>query len=300
MPSTPVQSNKPLFILHILRKIFLEDWLTKLLALAITVTLWVGVTGLSTPTTRRIAEVSLSFSYSNKTEITSTPVQTISLVLEGDKRKINAILNSELLVSVDVSDVPPGDRVIQLTPDNVQGLPLGVRVQEIQPSRVSVKLETVEEKDVPVTVDVQGTPADGFEVYSETAVPARVRVRGPASFIRSLTSISTDKIDLAERQSDYSARQIPLSLANPRASVSDAVVDVIFRIGEHRIEKMISVPVEGSSKKAQLTLYGGRSLFNDLNVNDFKVTPLENSERPEVTLPPSLDGRVEVRKVKLN
>jgi YbbR domain-containing protein len=300
MPSTSSQSNKPLFILHILRKIFLEDWLTKLLALAITLTLWVGVTGLSTPTTRRIAEVSLSFSYSNKTEITSTPVQTISLVLEGDKRKINGILNSDLLVSVDLSDVPPGDRVIQLTPDNVQGLPLGVRVQEIQPSRVSVKLESVEEKEVPVTVDIQGSPIDGFEVYSETVAPARVRVRGPASYVRSLTSISTDKIDLAERQSDHSARQVPLNLTNPRASVSDPVVDVMFRIGEHRIEKTFSVPVDGSTKKAQLTLYGGKSLFEGINAADFTVTPLENSERPQVTLPPSLDGRVEVRKVKLN
>lgn len=298
MASAP--SNKPLFIRHILSKIFLEDWLTKLLALAITVTLWVGVTGLSTPTTRRIAEVSLSFSYSNKTEITSTPVQTISLVLEGDKRKINAILSSDLLVSVDLSDVPPGDRVIQITPENVQGLPLGVRVQEIQPSRVSVKLETVEEKDVPVVVDVQGSPTEGFEVYSETAVPARVRVRGPASFVRALTSISTDKIDLTDKQADYSARQIPLSVTNPRASISDPIVDVIFRIGEHRVEKTYSVAVEGSSKKAQLTLYGGKSLFDGINATDFKVTPLENSERPEVTLPPALDGRVEVRKVKIN
>jgi hypothetical protein len=74
----------------------------------------------------------------------------------------------------------------------------------------------------------------------------------------------------------------------------------MFRIGEHRIEKTFSVPVDGSTKKAQLTLYGGKSLFEGINAADFTVTPLENSERPQVTLPPSLDGRVEVRKVKLN
>ena len=35
------------FVGQVLKKIFLEDWLTKLLALAITLALWVGVTGLS-------------------------------------------------------------------------------------------------------------------------------------------------------------------------------------------------------------------------------------------------------------
>ena len=43
-----------LFLKHVARKVFLEDWTTKLVALAITLALWVGVTGLSTPTTRRI------------------------------------------------------------------------------------------------------------------------------------------------------------------------------------------------------------------------------------------------------
>ena len=60
-----------LFVRHILSKIFLEDWLTKLVALAITLALWVSVTGLSTPTTRRIADIPLTLSYSIQTEITN-------------------------------------------------------------------------------------------------------------------------------------------------------------------------------------------------------------------------------------
>jgi YbbR domain-containing protein len=106
-----------LFLKHVARKVFLEDWTTKLVALAITLALWVGITGLSTPTTRRIAEVPLTLSYSNKTEITNSPVQAVSIVISGDRRKVNQITEQGLVVSVDLSDVPPGDKVVDLLPD---------------------------------------------------------------------------------------------------------------------------------------------------------------------------------------
>lgn len=289
-----------LFVKHVARKIFLEDWATKLVALAITVALWIGVTGLSTPTTRRIAEVPLTLSYSNKTEITNSPVQAVSIVISGDRRKVNQITENNLVVSVDLSDVPPGDRVVQLGPENVSiDLPLGVKLQEIQPSRIAVRLEAVEEKEVPVKVETQGEPAEGFEVYSETVSPPRVRVRGPASYIRGLTSVPTDKIDIADKQSDFIARQVPFSLANPKATVLESVADVAFRIGERRVEKTFSVPVTGSNRRAQVVLFGPRSLIEGTFPADLRVEISDSTDKPSVTLPDQLGGRVEVRRTRI-
>lgn len=286
---------------QILRKIFLEDWLTKLVALAITVALWIGVTGLSTPTTRRMAEIPLTLSYSNKAEITNSPIQTVSIVISGDKRRVNQITESGLVVSLDLSDMPPGDRVIELTPENVSiDLPLGVKLQEIQPNRIAVRLEAVEEKEVPVRVETQGELADGYEFYSNPiSVPQRVRVRGPASYIRSLTAVDTEKIDIADKRADFTARQTPIDLANPKATVLEAVVDVTFRIGEKRVEKAFNIPAETGGRRVQLLLYGPVSLFEGVKAEDIRVT-FDALQKPVVSLPPSLDGLVEVRKVKVN
>ena len=290
-----------LFLKHVARKVFLEDWTTKLVALAITLALWVGVTGLSTPTTRRIADVPLTLSYSNKTEITNSPVQAVSIVVSGDRRKVNQITENGLVLSVDLSDVPPGDKVVQLGPDNVSiDLPLGVKLQEIQPSRIAVRLETVEEKEVPVTVETQGDLAEGYEVYGETVNPPRVRVRGPASFIRGLTSVPTEKIDIAGKQVDYIARQVPLNISNPKATAPESVVDVSFRIGERRVEKTFSVPAGGSGKRAQVVLFGGKSAIDEIQPSEIIVVLNEGAEKPEVVLPDMLNGRVEVRRVRLN
>ncbi len=81
-----------------------------------------------------------------------------------------------------------------------------MKLTEVQPSRIVIKLEAVEEKDVEVKVRSDGNPAYGYEVYSTSVLPPRIRVRGPASFIRTLQFVETDKIDLSNRKEDYSAK----------------------------------------------------------------------------------------------
>jgi len=49
-------------------------------------------------------------------------------------------------------------------------------------------------------------------------------------------------------------------------------------------------------------LFGGKSLFDNIRTEDLRVELVKNdagADEPRVVLPPSLDGRVEVRSVKL-
>jgi YbbR-like protein. len=48
------------------------------------------------------------------------------------------------------------------------------------------------EKQVPVEPRISGTPADGYEIYSMTANPATVNVRGPASHLTVLGKLPTE------------------------------------------------------------------------------------------------------------
>lgn len=289
-----------LFLKHLLRKIFLEDWLIKLVALVITFALWLGVTGLSTPTITRMTGVPLTLRFSNDIEITSLPTREIDIVISGDKRKIDQINKSDLIVSLDLTDVLPGDRVIQLTPENVSvPLPTGVKLDEILPNAIPVRLEAVEQKEVAVTAETEGEVAEGFEVYSESIVPEKVRVRGPASLIRSLASVSTERIGLANRSTDFTVRQIPLNSSNPKATLLETVVDVTFRIGEERVERIFLVKVKDEQgKKATVVLYGGKSLFNNVKAEDLQVEIIDGATEPRLVLPAVLDGKVEVRRVK--
>ncbi|MEP6903983.1 MAG: CdaR family protein [Actinomycetota bacterium] len=295
------------FLTRLLRKVFLDDWLMKLIALVITLALWLGVSGLREPITTPYKGIPLTLRFSNEVDVTNSPVTEVDIVVTGDKSKIKQINKENLIVSLDLTEVQPGERIVQLTPENVSvELPTGVKLEEIQPSKIAVKLEKVMEREVPVKAETEGSTAEGFEIYSAVGVPPNVRVRGPESSIRPLDSVSTEKINIEGRQEDFTAQQVSLNVINPKVRPLDtAVVDIFFRIGEKRIEKIYLVPVktENVSKTATVILYGVRSIFENLRSDNLKVELVrneagENSLR--LVLPAEIQDKVEIRKLKIN
>lgn len=301
MPTVEATKSRALFVKHILRKIFLEDWLTKLLALGITLALWVGVTGLSEVGSDRY-KVPLVLRLADNAQATNEPVDQVEIRITGDKRRLEQIRESDLRVFVDMTSVSVGNHTVTLAPDTVTlpDLPNGVRLEDINPKRIVVRLEAIEERDVPVRVETQGAVKNGSEIYSESVLPATVRIRGPISYVRGLASIPTEKVDVAGREGDFMARQVRIApLSNENATVLESFVDVSFRIGETRIERTFTVEVDGSPAKwAQVTLFGGRSLLAEVTAKDLSVAAPENRD-PQVTLPSGIDGRVEIRRVRL-
>lgn len=291
-----------LYVKNILRKVFLEDWLMKLVALVITFALWVGVTGLSKPTVQRMNGIPLMLRFGSNVDAATT-TQEIDIIISGDKRKIDQVNRNELVVSLDLSEIQPGDRVIQLNPDTVSiPLPNGIKLDEIQPRQIAVKLEPVEIKEVTVNAVTDGQLAEGFEVYSQTANPQKIRVRGPATLMRALSSVTTDKIDLTNKNSDFTARQVAVNVSNPKAVLLETLVDVSFRIGEKRVERSYSVPVGGDGKrKINVLLFGGKSLLDAIKPEDITVELIKDAagnEKPTVTLPSSAGDSVEIRRPK--
>ena len=286
----------------------MEDWMLKLTALVITFALWFGVTGLSTPTTKRFS-IPLMPSIATNVEIVNTPREEVDIVVSGDKRRVDQISRSDLVATLDLRDIAPGDWVISLSPENVAvTLPQGVKLVEVQPNSIPINLEVVEEKNVDVKVVLSGNLAPGYEVYSANALPAKIRVRGPASFVRSLESVETDPVDVAGRDRDFTARQVPVGVANPKASVLDTVVDVIFRVGERRIERTFSIPMSGfplpiagiEGKTAFFTIYGPRTAVQAAIESDFRIEPSSaDGGQPQVVLPPELENIAEVRKLAI-
>lgn len=289
------------FVVRLLRKIFLEDWTMKLVALIITLGLWLGVTGLRTPTSRRIANVPLSLRVANEFEITNSPVAEVTIKISGDKGKIDQINQRDLAVNVDLTDVGAGQRTMMLSPSNVSiELPAGFKLEEIQPSRIAVQLERVIERELPVKTETEGAVADGFELYGSTVSPATVRVSGPESFVKPLESVSTEKINVEARQNDFTARQVSLNLVSGRVRLIDTtVVDVSMRIGERRTEKTVvmTVATESGDKRISFKARGPRSVIDGLRPDEITATLFRDDAgevRFNLTFPDEISGRLEI------
>lgn len=300
------KEQRQLSLRRLFRRVFIDDWIIKAMALGITFALWLGVTGLRTPTRERLRNISLAVRVSNDIEITNSPVQEVDLVVTGDKRKIDQIKREDMLVSLDLTDAQPGDRTVRITPENVNvELPTGIKLEEVQPNKIAVKLEQVEEREIPVKVETEGNIAEGYEIYSEMVFPNKIKVRGPSSYIRSLDFISTEKITLDNNQADFTAQQVGLNLVNPKVTLIDTVVDVAFRIGEKRIERLFLIPVKSDNKEVSATvvLYGVRSILDQLRSENLQIELVKNDlgeNSLRLLLPADIEGKVEIRKLKIN
>lgn len=290
---------------RLVQRVFVNDWQLKLVAAIVTFALWMGVTGLKTPTTARLKGVALILNVQNDTEVMSAPVEFVDLVVTGDKRKVDLLNPRDLVASLDLSAVEPGERTVQITTSNVSvELPTGVRLESIEPGIVPITLERVLEREVPVKVETTGSLATGLEVYTAVSDPSTVKVRGPESVVRQLEFVSTEKVSIRNRQDDFSVGTIGLQAVNPKARFENTVVSVRVVIGAKRTERQLSVPVtvDGRRRTAVLTVYAPTEVFSELNAEDLKVTvektPSGDSSI-EVTIPSRFRDSVEVTKKAL-
>lgn len=286
-----------LFITRWFKKIFVDDWLMKILALTITLALWLGVSGLREEITTRLENVKFKPRISNDLEMTNPPPATVTLVVSGDRRKIDPIKTENLVVSLDLSGVEAGEQTVELTPENVTvELPTGVRLEEIQPNKVAIKLENAIEREIPVRAETDDNLADKYEIYNIAVIPQKVRVRGAESVVRSLAYISTERIRLEDKNQDFTAQQVPLNIVARNVTALDTAVDVVFKIGELRKERtfIVNAKSEDGAKRVKVILYGPYSIMDNLNPENLNIEVVRNesgTETVRLDVPPNVEIR---------
>ncbi len=286
-----------IFISRWFRKIFIDDWLMKLLALIITLALWFGVSGMREEITTRLENVTLKPRISNNLELTNPPPATVTLVVSGDRRRIDPIKTENLVVSLDLNGVEAGEHSIQLTPENVSvELPTGVRLEEIQPNKIAVKLENAVEREIPVRAETDNNLADKYEIYNLAVIPQKVRVRGAESVVNSLAYISTDRIRLEDRSEDFTAQQVPLNIITPNVTALDTAVDVFFKVGELRKERtfIVDARAEEGTKRVKVILYGPHSIMDNIKPEQLNIEVVKNEAGAE-TVRLDVPQNVEIR-----
>lgn len=281
------------------RKIFIDDWVMKLVALFIAFTLWFGVSGLRTNTTARLKSVALNIKLQNDMELTSASLAEVDLFVTGDKRKVDPLNPRNLVASLDLTQMAPGERIVQLTPSNViVDLPTGVSLDSVEPTQIPVKLERIITKELPVEPEFVGSPENGLEFYSFEATPKTVRVRGPEGVVQELSKLSAEKIDLKGKAESFSVSQLNLTNENQRVRLLAASVDIRVTLGPKRVLRTfdLTANLQGKPRNLSITLYGPNSELQNLDLDSLRIVETD-SPSPEVVLPNNLKASVEVRRV---
>ncbi len=93
-------------------------------------------------------------------------------------------------------------------------------ITSITPERIELVIEPVAEKEVPVQVVIQGTPAIGFSVENPEIAPQSVRVVGPESLVEQVNRVQV-AVSVEGRQGSVRSDYQPLAVDEDGASVEN-------------------------------------------------------------------------------
>ncbi len=294
-----------------LRELLFEDWGLKLLALVITVGLWLAVTGQRTPATARLRHAQLFLVLPGDVETSNDLREEVDVTLRGSQRALSALKTGDVVVNFDASKLQPGAHSIRLTPQNVrldlpdEVNPESIQIERIEPGSIELQLERRVEREFVVNVPTLGQLPDGYELVGIASVPDRVVVRGPESHVNALQRVQTEAVALDGRTTSFAAPHIVVNIPDPKLTPLETAVDVQVQIDETHVDKTLTgVAVQANAGTAQparatVTLRGPRSALADLRADDVKILLEETSAgsppKPRLQLPPGLAGRIELR-----
>jgi YbbR domain-containing protein len=224
----------PTFFGRVVRKVFIDDWGVKLLALGISLVLWMAVADFNKPRTIRVA-VQLNFVRPNNLDISNEPPRTIDVELTGSRERLNNMRLSDLVATLDISDYPAGDRIVRLNNESVHmDLPDGVKIESFKPTTIPLRLEPNLDRQLPVEIRTVGQPAAGFELISSTAQPNVINVSGPASLVEKLQKATTELISVEGKKANFTALGVTIAISDSRIEVENPVVNVAIEIAEKK------------------------------------------------------------------
>jgi YbbR domain-containing protein len=230
--ATATIPKSPSLAERVLRKVLVEDWGLKLLALAITFTLWLAVTGQNAPVTQRYG-VQLNFLRPAGMEISNDVPDSVEVILAGSQTKLTE-LGTRLSATVDITDQKPGERVIRLNDKAQITLPAGVTIQSFKPATASIRLEPVVESQVDVEVKFEGRLPEGYEVTRVSTSPARARLRGPSDRMDSMKKAMTETVWLDSRTETFTISGVAVNVPDPKIEILDPTVDIRVEIAEKK------------------------------------------------------------------
>ncbi|KKM11705.1 hypothetical protein SY88_07220 [Clostridiales bacterium PH28_bin88] len=157
----------------------------RILSILLALGLWMYVVEDQNPIVEQVLSVPLETRALPGGLVISDRPATVKVRLEGRQGQVQDLSSRDVRAFVELNDARTGENVVPVQAT----VPKGVDIVSISPERVTVSVDKVTEKQVPVTVTVDGKPASGYRLLDPVLKPSQVIVTGPHK--------SLDQIDRA-------------------------------------------------------------------------------------------------------
>lgn len=211
-------------------KLLLSNWRLKVSSCAASVILWFLVVG---PRGSELG-VTVPLQYTNlppDLEITGQWMDKIDVRLRGSEQALLNLKPGAVRAVVDISGVVPGVNFFRITSKNLQ-VPPGTAISEIRPTDLTLAIEEASTKKLSVVPTLVGTLPENVRVM---VTPAEVQVKATQQELRKITSITTDRVDIADLKTKGKIT-VPVAI-KPEGLVIDSIDPLYVTVSLEEPEK---------------------------------------------------------------
>jgi YbbR domain-containing protein len=202
------------------------------LALALAVSLWLYVTERENPTTTRTFNSAIPITYvnvPNDLAISQASASNVRIRIEAPENEFDDLEVDDFEATVDLGGLTEGESSVpvDVAPPNGR-----VNVVSTTPQEVEVTLESRRSRDVPVRVELVGSPQTGFAAAGTEVDPESATVTGPESLVALVDSVVAE-VNLTGARVDLTEDRVPLE---PRDARDGAISRVTVSPSNARVE----------------------------------------------------------------
>ncbi len=250
-----------------IQSLLFSNFYLKILSVIIAILLWFFVIGESKNEMGLDASLEFKGIPQDVTIVNDIP-SAVHVRLKGSSTLLRPLTEKKPLFNIDLSHVKMGENVILLEKKDLKNIPLGIEVIDISPVAITVVLDKLVEKRLPVLVKTKGTLPRGYQLAETKIIPSTVLAKGTQSYLRELDNIFTNPVNLSAIKGQVT-KEVTLAFDPKRIKFIDPLtVKVFISISEERTQRSIKgIRINFINKPPTINRISYSNYFVDLLVN---------------------------------
>ncbi|MGM9582116.1 MAG: YbbR-like domain-containing protein [Phascolarctobacterium sp.] len=249
-----------------------ENLLARIACLLVAIGLWVYVMTDQNPIVERNVEVRLQqMNLPNNMMVFNVP-NKVMVKIRGTRTKVTDNLENKITASLNLKNVTEGQQSLPVKVSFAAG-----DVVQVTPNEVSVYVDTVSEKKVPVVTRIVGAVSNDMTIGHSVITPAQVTLRGATHRMNKVNKVVAP-IDVTDHQGDFQTESELVAVSDDGYDIPNMkIIPERVMVQATMVSQMLSVDIP-----VQLVVSG--ELPKDVTVTKTEIIP----EKVRITAPPSL------------
>lgn len=191
------------------------------------------------------------------------PPTQVKIEVTGPRTLLSLLDPQRMTLKIDLRNIAAGQSEFKIEPAmfNVER---NTAVTSISPDQLSLDIDRLVTRDVPVHLAVEDKVAPGYMISSVDITPPSVTIVGPSRYVAPLTAVNTEPFDLKGLTAD-THRSVDIVPPDPSLGLSTGHVDARINVAEAITDRELRSDVEVKDsdfkyrvepKQATLTIRG--------------------------------------------